>query len=140
MPTLSTAVRNTLADALDAAWNGGTLELRSGARPASANDANAGTLLGAVALPADLYAAAAAGSKALTGQVAVTVTAAGTIGHVRLRQSGDTGAAAATGTQHRADLSASATGGGGEVVFDNPAVAVGQVVTITSLPLTVPAS
>jgi hypothetical protein len=64
--------------------------------------------------------------------------AAGNAGHFRIRQSGDANGADAT--QIRAEGTVTATGGGGDLELDNINIAVGQAISITTFPVTVPAS
>lgn len=99
---------------------GAVLELRSGA-PAGAENAAGGTLLVSITLPATPWAAAANGSKSKSGTWSGAGVAAGTIGHYRLRNAGDT---------HREEGTVTATGGGGDATVDNTNVAVDQVVTV----------
>lgn len=120
----STAARNASLDAIETAIGASpTLELRSGAAPASCATADAGTLLASMALPADWLAAAASGAKALAGSWADTAAdAAGTVGHFRIKQ----------GATCHIQGSVTATGGGGDMTIDNPVLAVGQQVSVTA--------
>ena len=125
---LNDAFANALLDGVDSAFNNGTLEIRSGTQPSSANDAATGTVLATVTLPADAFAAAASRSKAKAGTWEDTsADAAGTAGWFRLKNSGDT---------QRIDGSVTATGGGGDMELDNVVLAAGQQFTITSFSLT----
>lgn len=119
----STAARNASLDAIETAiGTAPTLELRSGAAPANCAAADAGTLLASMALPSDWMAAASAGAKALLGTWQdPTADAAGTAGHFRIKQ----------GATCHIQGSVTITGGGGDMTLDNPALAVGQQVTIT---------
>lgn len=138
MPNVTPAVANTALDALDAVWHGGVLEARSGPRPAAAANANAGTVLASVTIGPDLYSSAAAASKALVAALTLVASAVGTIGHLRLRQAGDSGSSAATSGQHRADFSVATSGSPDVLMSDNVIAAVGQQVTVSALPLSLP--
>jgi hypothetical protein len=125
---LNDACANDMLDGLDATFNSGTLEIRTGTQPASANDAATGTLLASMTVPADAFSAAAARVKAKAGTWQdLAADAAGDAGWFRLKNSGDT---------RRIDGSVTATGGGGDMELENISLAVGQDVTITSLNLT----
>ena len=124
----STAVRNAALDAMETAIGASpTLELRSGAVPANAAAADSGTLLASMTLPADFMAAAANGAKTLLGTWQDTAAdAAGTVGHFRIKAS----------TTCHIQGTVTATGGGGDMTLDNPVLAVGQQVSITTFTLT----
>lgn len=124
----STAARNASLDAIEAAiGTSPTLEIRSGAAPATCAAADSGTLLASMALPADWAAAAASGAKSLLGTWQdASADAAGTAGHFRLKQGGVC----------HVQGSISATGGGGDMTMDNVSVAAGQQVTVSVFTLT----
>lgn len=127
---LSVAVRNARLDAVET--NIGTsavLRIRSGAPPATCATADSGTLLAEMSLPSDWMAAAASGSKALSGTWQdLSANAAGTAGHFRVYDSG--------GTVCGIQGTITATGGGGDMTLDNTSIAITQQVTITSFTLT----
>lgn len=119
----STAARNASLDAIETAIGASpTLELRTGAAPANCGAADTGTVLATMTLPADFFAAAASGAKALSGTWQDAVDAAGTAGHFRIKQ----------GATCHIQGSVTATGGGGDMTLDNPVLAVSQQVTITA--------
>ena len=120
----STPVRNAMLDAIETTVGASpTLELRSGPVPANVGAADAGTLLASMVLPADWLANAAAGSKGLLGTWRDSgADAAGTVAHYRIKQ----------GLTTHLQGTASGTGGGGDIILDNPTLTVGQVVTITA--------
>lgn len=97
-------------------------EIRTGS-PAGPDNAAGGTLLVSITAPATAFAAAASKSKAKTGTWANTGAAAGTAGHFRFRNTGDT---------NREEGTVTATGGGGDMTLDNTSIAVGQNVTVTA--------
>lgn len=124
----SVAVRNARLDAIETTIGvSPTLEMRSGAPPANAAAADAGTLLASMALPSDFMAAAASGQKALAGTWEdLTADAAGTAGHFRIKQ----------GATCHLQGTVTATSGGGDMEIDNTSIAVGQRVTVTTFQLT----
>lgn len=114
---------NDLLDRYDTLFPAGALlQIRTGAPPGAENAAS-GTLLAEITLPATPWAAAASGSKAKNGVWSVAAVAAGTAGHFRLKNAGDT---------HREEGTVTATGGGGDATLDNTSIAVGQTVTVTT--------
>ncbi|WP_444452048.1 hypothetical protein ACTTAI_13400 [Rhodobacter capsulatus] len=119
----STDVRNAVLNAIETTiGTAPTLELRSGPPPANAAAADTGVLLASMTLPSDWMADAANGAKGLLGTWQDSAAdAAGTVGHYRIKASG---ACRVQGT-------VTITGGGGDMTLDNPALTVGQVVTIT---------
>jgi hypothetical protein len=83
---LSTAVRNARLDVIEStAGVSAILRIRTGAPPANCAAADTGTVLASMTLPADWMAAAAAGSKALSGTWQdASADATGTAGHFRI--------------------------------------------------------
>lgn len=124
----STAARNASLDAIETAvGTAPTLEIRSGATPASCAAADSGTVLATIALPSDWSAAAASGAKTLLGYwVDTSADATGTAGHFRLKQ----------GAVCHIQGSITATGGGGDMTLDNTSIAAGQQVTVSLFTLT----
>ena len=124
----STAARNAALDAMETAIGiTPTLELRSGAVPATCATAASGTVLATMVLPSDWMAAASAGAKALSGTWQDTsADAAGTVGHFRINQ----------GVTCHWQGTVTATGGGGDLTLDNIVLALAQQVTITAMTLT----
>jgi hypothetical protein len=126
----STGARNASLDSIESTI--GTtpiLEIRTGAAPATCATADSGTVLVTMTLPSDWLAAASNGSKVLSGTWEdASADADGTAGHFRIKDSG--------GTTCHIQGSCSATGGGGDMTLDNPVIATGQTVTITSFTIT----
>lgn len=124
----STAARNAAIDAVETATGTGpTLEIRSGAAPATCATADSGTVLATLALPSDWLAAASGGSKTISGTWQdLSADATGTAGHFRVKQ----------GATCHIQGSITATGGGGDMTLDNTSIAVGQQVTVTAFTLT----
>lgn len=107
---------------------GSLLQLRTGA-PAGPNNAAGGTLLAEITTPVTPFAAAASKSKAKSGVWSVAAVAAGTVGHYRLKNAGDT---------EREEGTVTITGGGGDATVDNTNIAIGQTVTVSTLTRTAP--
>ena len=128
---IDTDAQNAIADAMGDAFNSGTLEIRSGSQPASANDAATGTVLATISLPADAFGAAAAGvaSKAGTWQDAAA-DADGTAGWFRMTGPGG----------ETLDGSVTATSWGGDMELDDVNIVQNGTVTVTSFTITAPAS
>ena len=124
----SVASRNAALDAIETTiGTAPTLEIRTGAAPATCATADSGTVLATMTLPSDWLAAAASGSKALSGTWQDTsADAAGTAGHFRIK----------AGATCHIQGSVTATGGGGDMTLDNAVLASGQQVTITSFTIT----
>src|SRR5688500_4220569 len=113
----SVAVRNARLDVVESTIGvSPTLEIRSGAPPATCATADSGTVLATMTLPSDWMAAASAGAKALSGTWQdAAADAAGTAGHFRIK---------AAGTCHLQGT-VTATGGGGDMTLDNAVLAAG---------------
>jgi hypothetical protein len=89
---LSTTVRNARLDTVESTiGTSAQLKVRTGAPPANCAAADTGTVLATMTLPADWMAAAAAGSKALSGTWQdASADATGTAGHFRIYDSAGT--------------------------------------------------
>jgi len=133
---LPTAVRNALAAAytaqIDAGPSGGTIDIRTGTKPATPNDAATGTLLATLTLDPVSFGAPVAGVAALDASPVITTTglAAGTAGWARVKDS--TGASVS-------DITVGGTGSGADLIMDNPVVAIGQNINLTAGTVTQPA-
>lgn len=124
----SVALRNNQLDQVEVtAGASAKLQLRTGAQPANCAAAASGTLLCELALPADWMDAAAAGAKAKLGTWAGTGVAANTAAHFRIVDN--------AGTTCHMQGSVTITGGGGDMTVDNPSIAVGQSVLVTTFTL-----
>lgn len=125
------ALCDTLVDRLDAGAGAGTIEIRTGSQPASANSAATGTLLATITCADPAFGSAAAGVATLAGvPLTTTGVAAGTAGWFRVKDS--TGATVFDG-------SVTATGGGGDLTMSTTAVSVGLSLEITAGTVTMPA-
>ena len=135
---INVALRNKILDAIFnsgsavSIFDNGTIQFRTGAQTATADDAKTGTVVATVALPADAMAAASAGSIAKQGTWQdLAADAAGTIGHAVFESQ------AGPGT-YRMDVDVTQTGGGGTMTVDNPVLAVGQEFNVTAFSVTMP--
>lgn len=130
---LPNASRSAMIDALTALLNAGpaagTIDIRSGAQPASANDAPTGTLLATFTLADPAAANAVNGVATLDFDPDLTTTglAAGTAGWFRGKDS--TGVTVVDG-------SVTESGGGGDLILDNTDIGAGQNVTLLTGTLT----
>ncbi|MGH9251405.1 MAG: hypothetical protein ACRD0W_18060 [Acidimicrobiales bacterium] len=131
---ITTARQNGACDSVvDAVDTGGagSVQIRTGTQPASANDADAGTLLATFTLAATAFGAAASGTATLAGTPrATTGAAAGTGGHARVKNGSGTTIF---------DGSVTGTGGGGDFEMSTTTVSVGLDLELTAGTLTMPA-
>lgn len=127
---LSAVVRNARLDAIESAIGvSAILKIRSGAPPANCATADSGTVLATLNLPSDYMAAAASGSKAMSGTWEdASADATGTAAHFRLY--------ASDGTTCHLQGTVTATGGGGDMTVDNTSFAAGQSFSVTAFTLT----
>lgn len=124
--TTNSTFKNTVLDGFDAAFNSGTLEIRTGAAPGAGNAAT-GTVLATITLPADAFAAAAGGTKAKAGTWQdASADATGTAAHFRM-----------VGGSNIVEGTVTATGGGGDMELDSVSITAAQVVTITAFTFSV---
>lgn len=128
----STAVRNAICDVYESTIGASAIlkfyDLTAGA-PANPAAAITGTVLATLNLPADWMAAAAGGTKALSGSwTDASADAAGIADFFRIF--------AADGVTCHDQGTVTATGGGGDMTVDNTNFAAGQPVTVTSFTLT----
>lgn len=123
---INDALANDVLDGIDATFNGGTFEVRTGAA-GDANGAATGTVLASFTIPADAFGPASARVKGKLGTWSdLAGDAAGTIGHVRMVNAAGTRVALFT---------ASVSAGGGEVEFSSLNVLVGGPVEVTAFSL-----
>jgi hypothetical protein len=124
----STATRNASLDAIETTIGASpTLRIRTGPPPANCAAVRTGTILAETVLPADVWAAATGGSKALNAAVAeFNATGTGTAGHFEVVQ----------GATCHLQGSITQTGGGGDMTMANTSLATGQPVRVNSLTLT----
>lgn len=106
---INTAHRNAILDATGAIFNGGTVQVRSGAR-AGANASAGGSLLASLTVGNPAFDAASNGTMASASNWSGTVVATGAPGHYRLQN--------AAGTQIREGDAAEAPGSGESMILD----------------------
>lgn len=121
----STTLRNDQLDQIeDTIGASAKLQFRTGSPPANCAAADSGSLLCEIDLPSDWMANASGGSKSKSGTWSNTASAAGTLGHFRIKDS--------TGTTTHIQGTITASGGGGDMTVDNVAVSVGQTITVNT--------
>jgi hypothetical protein len=132
IPTASrNAGCNAIGNLADGGPAAGTVQIRTGTQPASADSAATGTLLATVTLNDPAWGAASAGVKTLQGvPLAATGAADGQAGWFRVLDS--TSATVVDGA-------ATVTGGGGELQLNTTTISTGVDFEITAGTLTMPA-
>lgn len=128
--TRRNAIVDSMVDALDAGSGPGTVQIRAGSQPATADTAATGTVLATVVLGDPAFGSAATGSASANAIATVAAGQSGTAGWFRSLDSN--GATVLDG-------SVTATGGGGDMELNNTSIASGQNVDITSWTVTMPA-
>jgi hypothetical protein len=127
IPTASrNAAVNGVVDQLDAA--AGTVEIRTGSQPASANDAATGTLLATLTLPAPAFGAGSTGVATANSISTVQGVADGTAGWFRCKTNG--GATVIDG---------SVSTSGADMNLNTTTISTGVDVTVSSWTITMPA-
>jgi hypothetical protein len=121
------AACDSVVDAIDTGAPASTLELRSGAQPASANDADAGSLLATFDLPDPCFGGAAAGVATANAIAAVTGDADGTAGHFRVKDGAGT-----------VVMDGDVGVGSGELQLNTDTISIGVDVEITAWTVTMP--
>lgn len=124
------AACDSVVDALDAGAGAGTVDIRTGSQPASANDAATGTLLATLTLADPAFGAASSGVATAATIAATTGLAAGDAGWFRAKDSSGNAVL---------DGSVTATGGGGDMELNTVTISVGVDVEITAWTVTMPA-
>jgi len=123
----SDAARNAKADAWAALFNGGTLEWRTGAIPATPATADSGVLLATNTCATPAFGASVAGLLTYNADIPNLQVATGNIGHCRAKDSG--GAVIAD-----FDVGTAGT----SIIVDKVAVAASEKVSITSFTMQEP--
>ena len=125
----STGERNSLATTLAADYNSGSIRILTGAAPGTADAAETGTLLVAVALAATAYGAPSSGVITLAGTpLSGSIVATGTAGYGREVASGDTGVLSTTQKRMQFSVGTSAT----ELIVNTTAFTSGGTFTLNS--------
>lgn len=128
---INTAARNLQANSLADQFDGGTLEIYTGAQPSSANDSPTGTLLCTITLPTPAFGAAASGEAAKAGTWSDVGLDDDDAGWFRLSSSDDTIVI---------DGAVTATSGGGELELSTITIETGIDVVVTTFKIVQPAS
>lgn len=119
------SARNAILQAIETEVKGSAvIEFRTGTQPASAGTADSGTLLATIQLPADYLGTPVSGTTDKSGTWSTSVSAAGTVGHFRMKNS------AATISYIQGAITS--TGGAGDLKFDAIDWVTAQTVTISS--------
>jgi hypothetical protein len=131
---ISTAARDAACDAIvdlvDGGAGAGTIEIRTGAPPATPATADSGTLLGTLTLSDPAFGAASTGTATANSITSdSTADASGDAGHFRVKDS--SGNVIMQGTAGEAADSA-------DLTFDEKSIVAGGVIAITSFTVTVP--
>lgn len=140
--TLSPALKKAALDSgLGPAFDTtGVIKIYTGTKPATADMAPTGTLLGTLTLSADAFAAAAGTSAVSITANAITsdtsADASGTAGWFRVQLTGDLGTT--NTTDKRLDGTITATGSGGDMTLDNVNIVAGGVIACSSFVITQP--
>ena len=140
---ISTGVRNGQGDALGDDFDSGAINFyeSTGTPPATADTAVNGTLLASCPIAADGFGAAAAGVISVNGTPEDSAAdATGNADYFRIVGSADDGTLSTT--QKRIQGTVSGPSGGGDIELDSASAAITalQVVTVTALTITQPAS
>lgn len=126
---LGTALRNARLDTIETTvGTAPRLRVYTGSDPANCAAAATGTLLVDTTLPSDWMAAASSGSASLLGSWSSAAVGTGTVGYYRIWDS-------ALSVCHLQGT-ATVTGGGGDMTFDNASITSGQTVNVTAYTLT----
>lgn len=121
----STNAKNGAGNGLEQAIGASpVLQIRTGAPPANLADAESGTVLATMQLPADWLGDAANAIKALIGTWSDNAADAdGIAGHFRIYQN--------DGTTPEIDGTCGESGSGADMILQNTDIAIGQEITVT---------
>jgi len=116
-------------DGFSTAFTNPVLEIRTGAQPASADDAITGSLLCEVSLPASNYFAASSGGvKLQAGSWSGTVQSSGTAGWFRIKNGADTDGSSTTLPRIDGTLS---EGADADIVLSSVTLVVSDTLDVT---------
>lgn len=126
-----TAAVQDIATAADAGSGAATIEVRTGARPATGDDAATGTVLATFTCADPAFQTVSSGVATLdtTPVLSVAASATGTAGWFRMKDSSGTTVL---------DGSVTATGGGGDLTLNTVSISSGATVEITAGTVTMP--
>lgn len=129
---VAAATANAMVDAEKVLLNTGYLRVYAGTKPTNPDTALSGqTLLAEFRFQATAFGASSAGTAAAASITSVTAAASGTASWFRVLKS--------DGTTVVGDGDVTATGGGGDITFDNVSFISGGTVNCTGFSLTEPA-
>jgi hypothetical protein len=125
--TKNDGLRNQQGNDLGTVFDGGTLDIRTGTRPADPDSAATGTLLVTISIDNPAFGAASGGAISKAGDWSGTAVAAGIATWARFKNSG--------GTQTMdMDVGTSGT----DLVISDDNITIGQDVDVNSLTITIP--
>ena len=128
---MSTPLRNALVSQIEIVTGASAkIQVRSGSQPPNCAAADSGTLLVEFPLGADWSTQTGGVLTFSSVPVSTTAVGNGTAAHYRMKD--------AAGTTCTMQGTVTATGGGGDLTVDNPAIAIGQTVQITGWTITAP--
>ncbi len=125
----NTNYRNSIANHKAGLFANGTVQIRTGTQPASANDAASGTLLCTITLPASPFTAASGGVISKNGTWLGLASGTGTAGYARFISSSGL-----------IVMDMSVAESGADLIIDDDAITSGAAVNITGCTITVQAS
>jgi hypothetical protein len=126
--TQNDGLRNQEANDLGTVFDGGTLEIRTGTRPADPDSAATGTLLVTISIDNPAFGAASGGAISKAGDWSGTAVAAGVATWGRMKSAGGT---------ETMDMDVGETIGNDAIISDEN-IAVDQEVTVSACTITIP--
>lgn len=123
------ALRNEQVEFFGAIWDGGTIEIYSGAPPADPDSVPAGDLLATITIPATAFGAASSGAIAKAGTWSATATDTGVAGFARFISSDTLNVMDVLVTEDPVD---------NDLLINELNITVGNTVTVVSLTFTTP--
>lgn len=124
-------LRNLQADALGAAFDGGTVEIYTGGQPADPNSGPTGSLLVTIPIPATAFGAASSGVIAKAGTWSAVATDTGVAGWARF---------ISADTLKTFDVLVTEDPDDNDLLINDEDITLGNTVTVISLTITVPES
>lgn len=126
---LADAAVNAEANALDTLLAAGSIEIRTGSQPATANTTATGTVLGTITLLNPAFGDAVTGTIALSVPIETTAVADGTAGYARFLTAGSVPVLDAAITE---------AGGGGQLIIDTASVLISDTLKVLAFTYTRP--
>lgn len=119
------------AAAFGSLFDGGTLEIYTGTQPADPNSGATGSLLATITIPGTAFGSPSSGVIAKAGTWSALATATGTAGYCRM---------ISADTLKTLDIQVSDTPGGNNMLINDLNIVNGNIVSVTSLTITIPPS